>query len=69
MVFSRSVPQQMGQISPPTPGQYRRACLFSHNLQGVLTGRYLYRIIGKCRGRTFISRWSWIWTRKKSLAE
>jgi len=53
MVFSRSVPQQMGQISPPTPGQYRRACRFSHNLQGVLTGGYLYRIIGKCRGRTF----------------
>jgi hypothetical protein len=38
MVFSRSVPQQIGQISPLTPGQERRARLFSHNLQGVFTG-------------------------------
>jgi hypothetical protein len=37
MVFSRCSPQHWGQISPPTPGQCRRARLFSHSLQGTFT--------------------------------
>jgi hypothetical protein len=37
MVFSRSVPQQTAQISPPTPGQYRRARFFSQILQEIFT--------------------------------
>jgi hypothetical protein len=37
MVFSRSSPQQVGQISSPSPGQYRRARFFSHSLQGAFT--------------------------------
>ena len=37
MVFSRAVPQQGAQISPPTPGQSLRARRFSHNLQGIFT--------------------------------
>src|SRR5579862_2218402 len=48
-VTSRSVPQQTGQISPWTPGQYRFARLFSHNLQEVFTlvcrVRHLHRIV------------------------
>jgi hypothetical protein len=35
MVFSRPAPQQAGQMSPPTPGQYRRARFFSQILQGT----------------------------------
>src|SRR5262245_53845780 len=38
MVFSRSVPQQTGQISSLMPGQYRRARLFPQCLQRVFTG-------------------------------
>ena len=45
MVFSRSVPQHSAQMSPRTPGQYRRARFFSQSLQGMFTGGYLYRII------------------------
>jgi hypothetical protein len=52
-VFSRAVPQQAGQISPPTPGQWRFARLFSHNLQGLFTLVYLHRIIGKWRAPIF----------------
>jgi hypothetical protein len=33
------VAQQVGQISPSTPGQCRRARFFSQILQGVFTGR------------------------------
>src|SRR5579862_4730468 len=39
-VFSRSLPQHEGQISPPTPGQYRLARFFSQILQGTFTGRF-----------------------------
>ena len=55
-VFSRSVPQQAGQISPCTPGQCRFARLFSHNLQGVFTlgcrMGHLHRIIAALRIRS-----------------
>jgi len=55
MVTSRSVPQQTEQISPCTPGQYRFARLFSHNLQGLFTLGYrtepLHRIIAALRIR------------------
>jgi hypothetical protein len=35
MVFSRPAPQQAGQISPPTPGQNRRARFFSQIWQEI----------------------------------
>lgn len=38
-MFSRPVPQQVGQISPLTPGQMRLAFFFSHSLQRTLTGK------------------------------
>ena len=44
MVFSRSVPQQAGQISPCTPGQCRFARLFSHNLQGIVHAWFIERV-------------------------
>ena len=44
MVFSRPVPQQTGQISPPTPGQCRRARFLSQSLQGMDIAQYTGRI-------------------------
>lgn len=49
-MFSRSVPQQIEQISPLIPGQWRRALRVSQISHFILgfgpEPRYLYRIIG-----------------------
>jgi hypothetical protein len=49
-VFSRSAPQQAGQISPLTPGQRRLARFLSQILQETFTGGsqdgHHHRIIG-----------------------